>query len=930
MKLKSEAIAIYIYLVFAYAVVLFCYGFFPLSFSPPTKSTNYDLPSSIDNFKLDPTAYKPRISRAVLMVIDALRIDFTEQKENMPILSRLLTNGSACKYRLQVHPPTVTMPRIKAMTSGAVPSFLDVILNLGSPEMKLDTFIYQMVQQQRKIVFYGDSTWTSMFPDSFIRKGPNVDSLYVNDFYEGDRNITSKMRTEFSKYDWKLMVLHFLGLDHIGHVEGPYSDKVPSKLKEMDEVIGEIHQAMALWTEKFYTKPLLVITGDHGMRDSGGHGGSTHPETYVPLIVVGNDCARSDELFLQIDLAPTFATLMGVAIPHASIGSLIHPMMNRLTPLDRMYAAHYNAKRLIDKANQFYFDTLKEQDFYIQYKEAKLLHTMALQHPEDVSILQKVLDKYSNVSRNLCQLLIKHYIRYDMLCIFISILICISVCVIGISLLLIPQSFSYIDVNISFIQWMLITIIGLYAKFSLQKYNILESELVQNSYISNSLALIIFSVIYLNWSFIVALKRLINLSKLKSIIHYGIAGKIMLFGAVFHTISFASSSFIEEEHQTWLYLSKTLFLLLTVLEFTVMNRTIAEVKQEKSNPIVLRICKRDRSKFCIGSVLFFCGHIILKRWNQTGDKWQHIPDIGDWLITEDNKQWLSLVLAFGLFYLVVTMGKLTGLLTTVLSITACFLVYYYRAMTGVVDLFGIILSRSNSCLTIFWINILEIFFIGFLPKLYRIIRGETCSKSSHMLINLITISALVSALIHKPHNVLLVPALIRTSQHVALRIDHIAVGNQERVILKILAHLWLGKLFYFYQGNSNNLATIDLNAGYVGLNQFDMTRVGLFLTLNTFNGQILAFTMLVYHLLNDASDKQNDTNSAQGDRSLTLRYFLKLQALFVMIPLTFYIIIVTLMRNHIFVWTVFSPKIIYEVFYVALTFLKLAIGYFIL
>lgn len=33
----------------------------------------------------------------------------------------------------------------------------------------------------------------------------------------------------------------YLGLDHIGHVEGPFSKLVPSKLKEMDDVIKMIH-----------------------------------------------------------------------------------------------------------------------------------------------------------------------------------------------------------------------------------------------------------------------------------------------------------------------------------------------------------------------------------------------------------------------------------------------------------------------------------------------------------------------------------------------------------------------------------------------------------------------------------------------------------------------------------------------------------------
>lgn len=55
------------------------------------------------------------------------------------------------------------------------------------------------------------------------------------------------MRTEFRQYDWKMMILHFLGLDHIGHVEGPFSEKVPGKLKEMDSIVEEIYGIMNIW-----------------------------------------------------------------------------------------------------------------------------------------------------------------------------------------------------------------------------------------------------------------------------------------------------------------------------------------------------------------------------------------------------------------------------------------------------------------------------------------------------------------------------------------------------------------------------------------------------------------------------------------------------------------------------------------------------------
>lgn len=100
---------------------------------------------------------------------------------------------------------------------------------------------------------------------------------------QGDNNITKQLGLELSTTDWHLMIVHYLGLDHIGHVEGPLSAKVPPKLAEMDRIIETIHNAV----------PFVLITGDHGMRDTGGHGGSSYAEVNIPLVVSGTKCKCS-------------------------------------------------------------------------------------------------------------------------------------------------------------------------------------------------------------------------------------------------------------------------------------------------------------------------------------------------------------------------------------------------------------------------------------------------------------------------------------------------------------------------------------------------------------------------------------------------------------------------------------------------------------
>ncbi len=65
--------------------------------------------------------------------------------------------------------------------------------------------------------------------------------------FQVDTNVSRHLPDELSRYDWDAMILHYLGLDHIGHLAGPRSPLVKPKLLEMDGVIHKIYQAMKHW-----------------------------------------------------------------------------------------------------------------------------------------------------------------------------------------------------------------------------------------------------------------------------------------------------------------------------------------------------------------------------------------------------------------------------------------------------------------------------------------------------------------------------------------------------------------------------------------------------------------------------------------------------------------------------------------------------------
>lgn len=67
------------------------------------------------------------------------------------------------------------MPRIKAITTGSIPSFVDLILNINEADTSStlaaqDTWLSQLkAKDTGKLVMYGDDTWLKLFPDTFDR-----------------------------------------------------------------------------------------------------------------------------------------------------------------------------------------------------------------------------------------------------------------------------------------------------------------------------------------------------------------------------------------------------------------------------------------------------------------------------------------------------------------------------------------------------------------------------------------------------------------------------------------------------------------------------------------------------------------------------------------------------------------------------------------
>ena len=139
--------------------------------------------------------------------------------------------------------------------------------------------------------------------------------------------------------DWDVMILHYLGIDHIGHTQGPRGALMAPKQGEYDAIIDRIYSHVSAHDARTPgSSTLLVITGDHGMSATGNHGGSSPAERSTGLVFLSPHFAFAPKsaaqafseaaTVRQVDICPTLSTLLGIAVPSQSTGKVITGLHN--------------------------------------------------------------------------------------------------------------------------------------------------------------------------------------------------------------------------------------------------------------------------------------------------------------------------------------------------------------------------------------------------------------------------------------------------------------------------------------------------------------------------------------------------------------------------------------------------------------------------
>ncbi|THV05120.1 hypothetical protein K435DRAFT_648201 [Dendrothele bispora CBS 962.96] len=320
---------------------------------------------------------QPTHSRAVFLIIDALRFDFLSPEPPSPLslyhhnvltLPAQLTSAHPEKsfiFNAYADPPTTTLQRIKGLTTGSLPTFVDIGNNFGGSSIAEDSIIKQLKVHGKKSAFMGDDTWMSVFPDSFPTNMTfPYDSFNVEDLHTVDEGVITHLfpLLEDQNKPFDFLVGHFLGVDHVGHRVGPDHPSMKAKLEQMNKVLTRV-------VELLDDDTLLVVLGDHGMDRSGDHGGDEILETSSGMWIYskGRDLTNTESSvpsgllqyttfpgarypyrsIQQIDILPTISLLLGLPIPFNNLGKVIPELFWRdASGTDLLRALELNADQI--------------------------------------------------------------------------------------------------------------------------------------------------------------------------------------------------------------------------------------------------------------------------------------------------------------------------------------------------------------------------------------------------------------------------------------------------------------------------------------------------------------------------------------------------------------------------------------------------------
>ncbi|KAH9726380.1 GPI ethanolamine phosphate transferase 3 [Citrus sinensis] len=227
----------------------------------------------------------------LLIVLSLLFLMPSEPKpwmDKLQVLQKLAsTKRSARIFKAIADPPTTSLQRLKGLTTGGLPTFIDVGNSFGAPAILEDNLIHQLASNGKRVVMMGDDTWVQLFPHHFKKSYP-YPSFNVKDLHTVDNGCIEHLLPSLYEEDWDVLIAHFLGVDHAGHILGVDSVPMIEKLEQYNEILDKVIEVLDNQSGPggLHENTFLLVMGDHGQTINGDHGGGSAEEVETSVFAM--------------------------------------------------------------------------------------------------------------------------------------------------------------------------------------------------------------------------------------------------------------------------------------------------------------------------------------------------------------------------------------------------------------------------------------------------------------------------------------------------------------------------------------------------------------------------------------------------------------------------------------------------------------------
>ena len=260
--------------------------------------------------------------RLVIVLVDALRYDTSLDSLLMPALVELRAKGASAV--MLARPPSYSEPTWAALLSGAYPELSGApLFNLTYDELSplpAET-LFSVSHRAGLVTAVSGYNWFERMIPAIER---DAGFFTAGEDHAADVTVLQAALPWLAARDARLILIHLDQVDYAGHHEGGPRD--PHWAQAAARVDGMLQSIIA---QIDLERDTLLVVGDHGQIDRGGHGGQDAEALRTVFVAAGAGVNSGDlGTIAMADVAPTMAALLGVPMPSANQGHLLPILTN--------------------------------------------------------------------------------------------------------------------------------------------------------------------------------------------------------------------------------------------------------------------------------------------------------------------------------------------------------------------------------------------------------------------------------------------------------------------------------------------------------------------------------------------------------------------------------------------------------------------------